>query len=449
MRRCAAGGARSARSSIEGAAADGGTADLDDQQRIDVGVRPGTAVVGRDRERAAARRSPAAPPAARRHLQLPHRPRRRHRQRPARRADERGVRGARRLPAGRAAGSPARGADRRGDGRVGAAPSRPPEPDGRRRGGVPTAARTRQFTDERLERHLCRHGDAAHQSGRRAGRPRARRARHHGADPARDGARGAARAARAVGEARVARAVRRRHRARDEQPAAGRPRPPRAAHRHVGGGPPGPPRRSGASTRKADRAAKIVRNLLVFTGSRRMCAARHAPRAASSSRALASRSAARWRERHRGLARPGRRPAGHRRGPAAAAAGVSEHPDQRGARRSSATAGPGRIETSIDERRADRSHGPADDSRHRPGHPGRDRCRASSIRSSRRRTSARARGSGWRSPTGLSRSTAARSTPPIRRKEAPSFVIEFPRSCRNPAGADGSKGKLAARRAKA
>ena len=44
-------------------------------------VRPRTAAVHRDRERAAARGSPAAPPAAGRHVQLPHRPRRRHRQR--------------------------------------------------------------------------------------------------------------------------------------------------------------------------------------------------------------------------------------------------------------------------------------------------------------------------------------------------------------------------------
>ena len=66
---------------------------------------------------------------------------------------------------------------------------------------------------------------------RRARRQGARRARPDAAVTPRGRARGAAQAADAVGEAGGARPVRRRHRPRAEQPAAGRPRPPRAAAR--------------------------------------------------------------------------------------------------------------------------------------------------------------------------------------------------------------------------
>ena len=151
-------------------------------------VRSGTPAVQHDRERAAARRSPPAAPAAGGHLQLAHRPRRRHRQRPARRPDERSVRGARRQPARQPARTPGRRAHRRRDGPVGRR-GRAVRPETGRVVGV------RRLSDHRAheavhrraaERHLRRDGDAPHQSGRRAGRPRARGARHHGADPARD-----------------------------------------------------------------------------------------------------------------------------------------------------------------------------------------------------------------------------------------------------------------------
>ena len=104
---------------------------------------------------------------------------------------------------------------------------------------------------------------------------RDRRARPSAPERSRPSAR-SCEAADAVGETRGARPVRRRHRARAEQPAAGRPRPPRAAARD---------RRVSRSScaqevqtiyREADRAAKIVRNLLVFAGSRRLRAARSA-----------------------------------------------------------------------------------------------------------------------------------------------------------------------------
>jgi PAS domain-containing protein len=77
------------------------------------------------------------------------------------------------------------------------------------------------------------------------------------------------RALDAVGEARLARPVRRRHRARDEQSAAGRDGAPRAAHRDDRRARP-VKKELKQIFQEADRAAKIVRNLLVFTGSHRI-----------------------------------------------------------------------------------------------------------------------------------------------------------------------------------
>src|SRR6185436_6453722 len=76
-------------------------------------------------------------------------------------------------------------------------------------------------------------------------------------------------------------------------------------------------------------------------------------------------------------------------------------------------------------------------------------CRASSIRSSRRRKSARAPGSDWRLPTGLSRSTAARSTPPIRPKGARPSSSSFRRSCGKAARARGGRKKRRRKRGRA
>ena len=86
-RPCAAGAAPSARLSSTGPF----TGELDRRAapRSDPRARP--AAVGRHRERPAARGHPAPAPAARRHVQLAGRSRRRHRQRAARRPDERRV----------------------------------------------------------------------------------------------------------------------------------------------------------------------------------------------------------------------------------------------------------------------------------------------------------------------------------------------------------------------
>ena len=89
-------------------------------------------------------------------------------------------------------------------------------------------------------------------------RPRARRARHHAADAARGRARRAARAPHAVGEAGLARPVRRRDRARNEQPAAGGDGTSRAADGHDAGGQAGETRAQadlpGSGSRREDRA---------------------------------------------------------------------------------------------------------------------------------------------------------------------------------------------------
>ena len=185
---------------------------------------------------------------------------------------------------------------------------------------------------------------------------------------------------------------------------------------------------------EGDRAAKIVRNLLVFTG----VAADVAPALRIDrvlGRALASRSAAR------------------RRGRIEVSRDQADNvPDISGdplllqqallnilINAEHAIAGDGRAGAHRDVHRSVErwTHGPADDSRHGLGHSRPRSCRASSIRSSRRRRSARARASGWRLPTGSSRSTAARSTPSIRRKEAPASSSSFPRSWRRKARSTG------------
>ena len=202
----------------------------------------------------------------------------------------------------------------------------------RQRRTGPAALRTQRFDDSRLGgTFVVTMTPLINQDGEPAGRVLVARDITR-ADPARGRAGGAPRAARPVGEAGVARPVRRRHRARDEQPAPGRARTSRAADRTT--------HELAKPLRKdlrriyqeADRAAKIVRNLLVFTGSQRMTRRRLRLNRILS-RALASRGD---RARHgRGIEVARDAVAGSavgRRRPAAAAAGVPEHPDQRRAR---------------------------------------------------------------------------------------------------------------------
>ena len=142
---------------------------------------------------------------------------------PARRADERSVRGPRRQPARRPARSPARRAHRRGDGPVGGRP-RAGRPETRRTvppGGFPTTARTKQFTDERLEGVFAvTVTPLMNEDDERTGfvivaRDITVQSRLEAEREALWGTAGA------VGEACRARSVRRRHRARDEQSAPG------------------------------------------------------------------------------------------------------------------------------------------------------------------------------------------------------------------------------------
>ena len=92
----------------------------------------------------------------------------------------------------------------------------------------------------------------------------------------------------------------------------------------------GPPRTLKPIYQEGDRAAKIVRNLLVFTGSHRM-ARQRVPIERVLSRALASRAPPRRRGASRCRGKRGHVPR-YRRRPAAAAAGAPQHPDQRRAR---------------------------------------------------------------------------------------------------------------------
>ena len=149
-------------------------------------------------------------------------------------------------------------------------------------------------------------------------------------DPAGSGTGGAARTARAIGEARVARPVRRRHRARDEQPAAGRARPSGAADRDLGGRASAPPRSAPHLPRGRPRREDRPQS----AGLRRLAAddappPAHQPRRVT--RAVEPDRVAQAR-RHRGRARAARGPAGGFRRPAADAPGVSEHHHQRRAR---------------------------------------------------------------------------------------------------------------------
>ena len=154
---------------------------------------------------------------------------------------------------------------------------------------------------------------------------------------------------------------------------------------------------------EADRAAKIVRNLLVFTGSQRM--ARQKLRVDRVlARAIASRAAHLQRRRHRGRAQPGEHCRRARRS-APAAAGVPEHPDQRRARRDGRRPRPAiDHDRRRDSRRSRQDHDPRQRARASPP----TCCRGSSTRSSRRKMSARGPDSAWRSPTGSSRNTAGR-----------------------------------------
>ena len=135
-------------------------------------------------------------------------------------------------------------------------------------------------------------------------------------------------------------------------------------------------------------------------------------------RAVAARAPVPHRQ-HPGAEGAGRRRArraGHR---AQAAAGVPEPVPQR-ARRDAE----GRLADDRDaagsERRGRRGR------RHRVGHPAGAACRASTIRSSRPRRSARAPGSGCRSPTASSRSTAARITCDSQVGQGTRFSIRLP-----------------------
>ena len=167
------------------------------------------------------------------------RSRRRHRQRAARRADERRVRGADGRPRARicSIGRSTRSSATR----LAAWATAPANPRSAAAGA--DGARTRRFEDPRLGGTFLVTVTPLINAGRRADRARARRARHHAR---RRGSKRNSAALRerlgAIGEARVARPVRRRHRARDEQPAAGRPRASRAADRDLDGGAAGPPR---------------------------------------------------------------------------------------------------------------------------------------------------------------------------------------------------------------
>ena len=236
-RPCAAGAARSGRSSSKGARQD------EPARPAGPGRRPRAPALGRHRERPAPRGDAAPAASARGHVQLARRSRRRHRSRAPGRADERRVCDAprpRRAPSCWSARSPSSWGRPRGMGR------------GRPTATSPPSACARSSTGPR--RQLRRDDDAAHQRGWRAGRHRARRPGRHATDAARSRAGDAPRAAGAVREARVARTIRRRHRARDQQPAAGRARTSRAAAggaarpRHAAGERAGPAAGSAAAS---------------------------------------------------------------------------------------------------------------------------------------------------------------------------------------------------------
>ena len=249
----------------------------------------------------------------------------------------------------------------------------------------------------------------------RANRLRRRGQGHHGPEQAGSGTRGFACEARAVGKTGRPRAVRRRHRARDEQSAPGHHGTPRAADRSLRAG-----------------AAGTARAAADLPGS-----GPHQPHRAEPSRLqrVASHDAAEATRRSRDQARH-RQPAGgagasrdrsgaaHERGAAddqrrsvAAPAGLPEHPDQRGAR-----------DRIVRIARTDRDH----DYEHRrtvrssrqsatQDRAFRQRsCRASSIRSSRRKMSAKAPASDWLSPTASSRSTVAGFRSPMLLEAGPS-----------------------------
>ena len=120
---------------------------------------------------------------------------------------------------------------------------------------------------------------------------------------------------------------------------------------------------------EGDRAAKIVRNLLVFTGSQRMSRQRmRLDRVLG--RALASRSAARRRERIEVSRHQADNVPDISGDALAASAGAAQHPDQRGARRYGDVRAGANRDVHRDVGR--RTHGPADGSRHGRGHSGRD-----------------------------------------------------------------------------
>ena len=173
-----------------------------------------------------------------------------------RRADERRVCDARRAVARRAARSPARTSS-----------SAATSPNGQRVGPTATcrveAARVRASTTRLGGNFVVTMTPLIDEDGDPVGTVLvARDITRAGA--ARSRARDAARAAGAVREAGVARTVRRRHRARDQQSAAGRARTPRAAARGAGTAGHGGRRTAacaaicGGSISEADRAAKIV-----------------------------------------------------------------------------------------------------------------------------------------------------------------------------------------------